>query len=186
MRTHRTSFAPVFLGLLLACDRMDLPPTPTPVEAASAPAPDAPRETAPPADPTAAVVETPPADLATIPNITPVPGSDVPKTTPSANPTLPAETAGQSPEVPPTIPLEPAPAPRGPTTYALDPGSSWIFAVLKYDLDALIAGHDHVMERSGGADEAGTRRDDRNSHHAGCCHHAGFHHRLQLRRHAVE
>jgi polyisoprenoid-binding protein YceI len=40
----------------------------------------------------------------------------------------------------------PAAATRGPTSYKLDAGSSWIYAVLKYDRDALMKGHDHVIK----------------------------------------
>jgi polyisoprenoid-binding protein YceI len=51
------------------------------------------------------------------------------------------------------VPLVPTPAPaevatRGATTYRLDPGSSRIWALLRYDRTTIMKGHDHVVQAS--------------------------------------
>lgn len=73
------------------------------------------------------------------------PPAVVPPTTPGAPVADPAAAAAAAAAVA-TTPAASTPAARGPTTYKLDAGSSWIYAVLKYDRDALMKGHDHVIK----------------------------------------
>jgi polyisoprenoid-binding protein YceI len=69
-----------------------------------------------------------------------------PAATPAANAAPAAIPAAAAPAA--TVADTPAAPARGPTTYALDPGSSWLYAVLKYDRNTLIKGHDHVVRAS--------------------------------------
>lgn len=141
------------------------PPPVDPVAPVAPIDPAAPVDPAAPADPAAAVnaAAAPPVDPAAVP-VAPgaVPGTPAPPVTPGAPATPAAAPAPGAPPVaeaplatPPggdavaaTDPAASAPPARGPTTYRLDPGSSWIYAVLKYDRNTLIKGHDHVVKAS--------------------------------------
>jgi polyisoprenoid-binding protein YceI len=142
------------------------PPPVDPAEPVAPIDPAAPVDPVAPVDPAAPVnaAATPPVDPAAAPaapGAPPVPGAPAAPATPGA-PATPAAAPGAAPvaEAPPaappagdavaaTDPAASAPPPaRGPTTYRLDPGSSWIYAVLKYDRNTLIKGHDHVVKAS--------------------------------------
>jgi len=69
-------------------------------------------------------------------------------TTPGAPAADPAAAAAAAAAASAATAATPAAATRGPTNYKLDAGSSWIYAVLKYDRDALMKGHDHVIKAS--------------------------------------
>jgi polyisoprenoid-binding protein YceI len=124
------------------------------VEPAAADAPAAAEGTAPAVDPAAPVADPAAAPAGQPPSAPVAPASAPPATKPAAgSPSAPAPPAGSAtpatpasapPAAVPPAPAAAEPAPRGASTYKLAAKSSWVYVVIKYDRNTLIAGHDHA------------------------------------------
>lgn len=120
------------------------PPAPTPIEeevvAVPSPAPVAAPVPVPVESPAGALSAAEPTPTVTPPPVaTPVVRAASPTPPAAVSPTPAASTP--APVVPPPVAT---PAPRGPTTYQLQARASWVYVLIRYDRDTLIAGHDHA------------------------------------------